>query len=243
MSSWIRYPGIEQIDFYRTGGFHPIHIDDILNNHYRIINKLGYGAYATVWLAEDIHTGVCVALKVLASGVSKDSELAILRHLKQSQLKVCTRSGAEVIVDFLDYFQIEGPNGTHQCIVTEVLGPSLVADVEEVFDGDDAYPIELAKKLVLQALRGVAYLHSCGIIHGGKQSDSCDGYVWFLPTHLQTFTLETYSYPSLGESNYLAKIFNSISGSHGQDQSTAKVANQLRSPPMNQSMSSTPAIR
>jgi serine/threonine-protein kinase SRPK3 len=163
-----QYPCVEPIAYYRKGGFHPIHIDDVLQNRYRIVNKMGYGAYSTVWLVHDLNSERCAALKVLAAETSKEvSEVAILRHLNQCQLSGRGSNGREFLMEYLDAFKVEGPNGTHQCIVTEVLGPSIGADVEEIY-GEERYPIEVAKKLVAQVIRGVAYLHSCGIIHGGK---------------------------------------------------------------------------
>jgi serine/threonine protein kinase len=47
------------------------------------------------------------------------------------------------------------------------LDPSIAADVDEIYD-EELYPIEIAKKLCAQVIRGVAYLHSCGVVHGGK---------------------------------------------------------------------------
>ncbi|KAF8482197.1 kinase-like domain-containing protein [Gautieria morchelliformis] len=158
-------PCVEPISYYRKGGFHPIHIDDVLQNRYRIVNKLGYGAYATVWLVDDLASGRCAALKVLAANVSNVSEVAVLRRLKQRQLDDGGSNGQEFLVEFLDDFKVEGPNGTHQCIVTEVLGPSIGADVYDIYD-EELYPIEIAKNLVAQVMRGVAYLHSCGVVHG-----------------------------------------------------------------------------
>ncbi|KAF8488912.1 kinase-like domain-containing protein [Gautieria morchelliformis] len=74
--------------------------------------------------------------------------------------------GQEFLVEYLDDFKVEGPNGTHQCIVTEVLGPSIGADIEEIYGPEERYPIEIAKNVVAQIMRGVAYLHSCGVVHG-----------------------------------------------------------------------------
>jgi serine/threonine-protein kinase SRPK3 len=170
-----RYPGVEPIECYRKGGFHPIHIDDVLQNRYRIVNKLGYGAYGTIWLVEDLDSGRCAALKVLAAEADKDSdsevksEVAILRHLKRRQLNADSdgSDGQEFLMEFFDDFKVEGPNGIHQCIVTEVLGPSIGTDVDEIYD-EEWYPIEIAKMLVTQVIRGVAYLHTCGVVHGGK---------------------------------------------------------------------------
>jgi serine/threonine-protein kinase SRPK3 len=39
---------------YTTGSFHPVFIGDIYNERYKIIRKLGWGSYATVWLADDM---------------------------------------------------------------------------------------------------------------------------------------------------------------------------------------------
>ena len=43
---------------YRYGGYHPVHLGDLLKNgRYKIIHKLGYGGYggySTVWLARDL---------------------------------------------------------------------------------------------------------------------------------------------------------------------------------------------
>lgn len=42
----------ESIDRYCHGGYHPVRIGDVFNNgRYKIVSKLGYGVYSTVWLA------------------------------------------------------------------------------------------------------------------------------------------------------------------------------------------------
>ena len=43
----------EWAESYHLGGLHPVHLDDVFNNRYRVIRKLGNGAFATVWLAVD----------------------------------------------------------------------------------------------------------------------------------------------------------------------------------------------
>lgn len=44
----------EWIEDYRPGGYHPVHLgDDFHHGQYKIIRKLGDGAYSTVWLARD----------------------------------------------------------------------------------------------------------------------------------------------------------------------------------------------
>ena len=47
-------PGLESPDGYRPGGYHPVHIGEVYRERYRVLHKLGYGAYSTVWLARDL---------------------------------------------------------------------------------------------------------------------------------------------------------------------------------------------
>lgn len=38
---------------YRSGGFHPVYIGDVFNDRFKVLNKIGYGQYSTVWLVKD----------------------------------------------------------------------------------------------------------------------------------------------------------------------------------------------
>lgn len=44
----------ETVAAYRPGGFHPVHFGDLFHNGgYKVVRKLGCGAFSTVWLARD----------------------------------------------------------------------------------------------------------------------------------------------------------------------------------------------
>ena len=43
----------ETLPRYHQKRYYPVKIGDIFKNQYRVITKLGYGAYSTVWLARD----------------------------------------------------------------------------------------------------------------------------------------------------------------------------------------------
>ena len=81
------------------------------------MRKLGSGAFAQVWECKDLKKSKKVAVKVLKSdSVVRDmaeEEVDILRSLK--------KSGNETLLEILDNFVLDGPNGKHICIVSELL--------------------------------------------------------------------------------------------------------------------------
>jgi len=54
----------EGLTDYKIGGYHPMHIGEVLINRYVIVQKLGWGHFSTVWLAKDILYNTFVALKI-----------------------------------------------------------------------------------------------------------------------------------------------------------------------------------
>jgi hypothetical protein len=44
----------EPLHRYHRGGYHPVHLGDSLSNgRYKVLHKLGWGGYSTVWAARD----------------------------------------------------------------------------------------------------------------------------------------------------------------------------------------------
>ena len=39
---------------YHPGGYHPVHLGDTIRHRFRVLRKLGYGVFSTVWLAVDL---------------------------------------------------------------------------------------------------------------------------------------------------------------------------------------------
>ncbi|QVM06376.1 hypothetical protein D8B26_001089 [Coccidioides posadasii str. Silveira] len=57
--------GVERLDYYVRGGYHPVKIgDEFQEGRYVIAHKLGFGGSATTWLAEDKVMKKLVALKI-----------------------------------------------------------------------------------------------------------------------------------------------------------------------------------
>lgn len=84
--NWIR--GVETLERYEPGGFHPVIIGNVLHDRYYIVDKLGFGGYSTVWLARDMHQQEYVAVKVgIAKSTSASSrESKCLQALEASSL-------------------------------------------------------------------------------------------------------------------------------------------------------------
>lgn len=118
--------GVENLEGYSTGGYHPMYInDEFSNGRYRVVHKLGYGSYSTVWLAHDRKESRYVALKIVTADVSERSvESKILQHLQRGD--DLNHPGRKYIPSLLDQFSFKGPNGHHMCLVSEVAGCRLL---------------------------------------------------------------------------------------------------------------------
>lgn len=72
--------------------------------------------------------------------------------------------GRHHLVPLLDHFTVVGPNGMHECLVHELLGPT-VSEVAECFR---RLPPDIAKSTAYQALLGIDFLSRHKIAHGGE---------------------------------------------------------------------------
>ena len=157
---------VENLEEYRSGGYHPIRLgDEFSDGRYHVIHKLGYGSYSTVWLARDRIERRYVSLKII---MAQESQLSLEAEI-QNRLRCGDQyhPGRPFVLSLLDEFYIDGPNGRHQCLVTEVVGPSMLA-VKSLAAEHDLLPVEIARKITAQLALGLAYVHSCGVIHGGQ---------------------------------------------------------------------------
>ncbi|KAI9297832.1 kinase-like protein [Neoconidiobolus thromboides FSU 785] len=158
-------PDEEDLEDYKKGGYHPVNIGDKFNNNrYVILRKLGWGHFSTVWLTKDEKENRQVAMKVVKSAVqysdaAKD-EIKLLSKVKSANPD---SEGKKYVVELLDSFVHHGPNGEHICMIFEVLGENLLGLIRRFPRG---IPKNLVKKMTLQILKGLDYLHrECGIIH------------------------------------------------------------------------------
>jgi serine/threonine-protein kinase SRPK3/serine/threonine-protein kinase SRPK1 len=185
---------------YCRGGYHRVQEGDLFNNgRYRVVAKLGWGHFSTVWLCEDVSVaqhakaqGRAMAPFYVAMKVQKSAQHYTEAAYDEIELlsEAASHSndpswmetvlgypcppawagprqramGFTGVVTLLDYFEHQGPNGCHICMVFEVMGPNVLALIKQFeFKG---VPDELVRKVAAHTLVGLDYLHRvCGIIH------------------------------------------------------------------------------
>jgi len=150
---------------YQKGGYHPVKIGDLFHNRYHVIRKLGWGHFSTVWLCWDLTEKKFVALKVVKSASHYTEtaldEIKLLKCVRETDENDALR---ERTVMLLDDFKISGVNGTHVCMVFEVLGHNLLKFI--IRNNYQGMPLQNVKVMMKQVLEGLHYLHTkCQIIH------------------------------------------------------------------------------
>ncbi|XP_042347319.1 SRSF protein kinase 1a isoform X1 [Plectropomus leopardus] len=150
---------------YCKGGYHHVKVGDLYNGKYHVIRKLGWGHFSTVWLAWDIQVKRFVAMKVVKSAEhyteTAVDEIKLLRSVRNSDPNDPNR---EMVVQMVDDFKISGVNGTHVCMVFEVLGHHLLKWI--IKSNYQGLPLPCVKSIIRQVLQGLDYLHTkCQIIH------------------------------------------------------------------------------
>uniref|UniRef100_A0A673KSR9 non-specific serine/threonine protein kinase n=1 Tax=Sinocyclocheilus rhinocerous TaxID=307959 RepID=A0A673KSR9_9TELE len=150
---------------YCKGGYHHVKIGDLFNGRYHVIRKLGWGHFSTVWFAWDIQGKRFVAMKVVKSAEHYTEtaldEIKLLRAVRNTDQNDPSR---EKVVQLLDDFKISGVNGSHVCMVFEVLGHHLLKWI--IKSNYQGLPLPCVKSIIRQVLQGLDYLHTkCKIIH------------------------------------------------------------------------------
>uniref|UniRef100_T1IKT2 non-specific serine/threonine protein kinase n=1 Tax=Strigamia maritima TaxID=126957 RepID=T1IKT2_STRMM len=149
----------EDPNMYRKDGYHPVTIGELYYNRYTVVRKLGWGAYSTVWLIWDLQDLRFKALKIV-----KSASNATKAAMNEIQLLERARTRKGKIVQLLDSFKISGVNGTHVCMVLEVLGDNLLKLI--IRYDYKGIPLVHVRSIIRQVLEGLDYLHTkCNIIH------------------------------------------------------------------------------
>ncbi|KAJ4000301.1 CMGC/SRPK protein kinase [Lentinula boryana] len=161
---------------YNAGGYLPVKLDDTFKHgRYRVIRKLGWGHFSTVWLVKDNDLGRHSALKVVKSaGRYAETARDEIKLLSRVASFSPAHPGRQHLVSFLDSFSHASPEASHICIVFEPLGENLLALIER--NKKKGVPRALVKLIAKQVLLGLQYLHDeCDLVHTDiKPENICD---------------------------------------------------------------------
>ncbi len=130
-------------------------IGQVLQNRYRVIDKLGEGGMGVVYVAEHVEIEKKVALKVLREDFSKRPE--VVERFRQ-EARSASKIGDPHIVDVTDFGQLEdgGVFFAMECLEGEVLSDVM---------NNEPLPLGRAAPIIRQIARALRAAHKKGIVH------------------------------------------------------------------------------
>jgi beta-lactam-binding protein with PASTA domain/predicted Ser/Thr protein kinase len=134
---------------------HGVERDTIIDQRYRVLNRLGSGGMADVYAAEDNQLGRKVALKLLYRRFAEDSEF-----VERFRREASSAAGLQHpnIVGIFDRGEWDG---TYYIAMEYLEGRTLKQLIRE----HGAMPPDLATDITIQVLRAARFAHKRGIIH------------------------------------------------------------------------------
>jgi serine/threonine-protein kinase len=132
-------------------------LGQLLGGRYVVLDKIGSGGMAEVFLARDSHSGQFVAVKLLAEahrGRSAYTE----RMLREAELAVSIDHPNVVVT--LDAGL--GDEGTPFIVLEALVGETL----HDYLERNGSMPVDAALPLVRQLAEGLRAVHARGIVHG-----------------------------------------------------------------------------
>jgi serine/threonine protein kinase len=157
----------ETVSGYNPKHYYPVKLGEVLHERYKIIGKLGFGSASTVWLCRDLQEQhEYVALKVYINSSKYHRELPIYEEINNLQT---IHEGRKYVRKMYDSFEVQGPHGTHICLVHQPLGISL-GELKGLTP-DGLFSPELIRQTLRCILTGLQFLHKeVRVIHTGKLS-------------------------------------------------------------------------
>jgi serine/threonine protein kinase len=122
---------------------------------YRVTERLGSGAFATVWLAEDDVLESQVAIKVLAENWSHHPDV---RARFEQEAQVLRRADSERLVRVHDFGEL--PDGRPYQVMTYAAGGSLADRLEQ-----GPMAVRTALRTASDIAHAVTVLHDSGVLH------------------------------------------------------------------------------
>ncbi|KAI0029591.1 kinase-like protein [Vararia minispora EC-137] len=145
------------------------------DGQYTVHRKLGSGVYSTTYLVSDPQaecdefTNRYRAAKILTVEGTRTYHEGQSRELEfLKQIAACDDIDSLPVLE--DHFEERGPEGTHLCLVTQLLSTDVSSFRRSA--PNKALPAHTAKTILTQILEALAQLHALGIIHTDVKLDN-----------------------------------------------------------------------
>ncbi|MEV6923874.1 serine/threonine-protein kinase [Dactylosporangium sp. NPDC051485] len=122
---------------------------------YRVVRRIGSGAFATVWLGADDALDAFVAIKVLADNWSYHPDL---RERFEQEARIMRRTDSSLLVRVLDVGEL--PDGRPYLVMPYAAGGTLADRLAE-----GPLPVREALRVATDIAGAVAVLHEAGVLH------------------------------------------------------------------------------
>lgn len=139
------------------------HVGQVFDGRYKILEELGSGGMATVFLAEHTTIGRQVAVKVLSSELAATPGFT---ERFEREARVAGRLDHPNCVPVTDYGRLE--DGTSYLVMELVKGRVL----SDLLDDEGPLVVERALRIARHVLRGLGHAHSLGIVHRDIKPDN-----------------------------------------------------------------------
>ncbi|KAI2794585.1 hypothetical protein POX_a01184 [Penicillium oxalicum] len=161
----------ETLPHYEAEQFYPVHIGDEFDGRYRVTGKLGFGAYSTSWLCQDLRSWRYAVLKVSTSlrksPTATGCEFKIYERLGKIQ---STHSGQSLIRELYDSFKLQGHAGKHLCLILQSMHMTIL---EMMRLNPRPFDLPLLKMTLRRLLLALDFLHTeADIIHTDLKTDN-----------------------------------------------------------------------
>ncbi|MEV7331207.1 serine/threonine-protein kinase [Micromonospora sp. NPDC093244] len=122
---------------------------------YRVVRRIGSGAFATVWLGADDALDASVAIKVLADNWSYHADL---RERFEQEARIMRRTDSSLLVRVLDVGEL--PDGRPYLVMPYAAGGTLADRL-----GSGPMPVREALLVAADIASAVTVLHEAGVLH------------------------------------------------------------------------------